>query len=368
MHSWTRIHTHINDYTIGNFVRSKINDKIITYNEQKDEFEEHQAVAFFDNGFAEKDDFIKVCFQTPSHRRYQKIICTKNFKILTKEGYKEAQHLSENDFLVGCCENPLSSCQEQILLGSLLGDGFLHISTLKASLRLENSEQLEYLMWKVDNLSCLKFAQQQKHADKYDSEFSLFLKNYYNMFYENHSSRELKEKTGRLYRTFSPEVFNKINVLGLAVFYLDDGSLIDNKVHICSKRFRHLSNCCFFDSLLERFKHFGLNGIKLNNGYRIMLSEESSFKFSNMIKEFVTPIMQYKLIQKHRNLYNSSLFMQEQSSVKYEKIFAKVIKLLPIKKEVATLRRFNVQTQNNTYLVGSAKEFSGVVVYNDMSE
>jgi len=372
LHSFTRIHTATKDYKMNTFVRNKINEKVLTYNEKKDEFEEQEPVSHFNNGLAKKEDFIKICFQTPSNRKFQQLVCTKNHNVMTKDGWKEAQNLTKDDYLVGFCDNLLSKNQEQILLGSMLGDGFLHKSTLKSSLRLENSEQPKYLKWKVDQLKCLNFKQTKC---RYDSEYNLFLKNYFDLFYENDFSKELKQKTGRLYRTFSQEVFEKLDILGLAILYLDDGSLVDSWdrndfcMHIGSKRFRHLEKCYFFEILLKSFKKFGLKGKKLNNGYCIELTKESSFKFSNMIKQFVIPEMQYKLFSEHRNCYDKKSFESEKQSIGREKYYVKVLKTGPMmKKESIKLLKYDIETPNHTYLVGSSREFSGVIVHNSNPE
>ena len=364
LHSWTRIHSNSRDYTIGDFVRNKIVDNVSTYNVKSGKFEQQQAVSHINAGLTTKENFIKIYFQTPSHRTYQKIVCTLDQKLLTKSGIRQAKDITVEDSFVGFYENPLNDIEEQILLGSLLGDGYLHKSTLKASLRLENSEQTSYLKWKVKQLSSLSFNQNQKHPDKFDSEYNFFLKRYYDMFYENEVSLELKNKTGRLYRAFSPEIFEKLDFLGLVILYLDDGSLIDNRVYIGSKRFRHLEKCTFFDHLLKSFERFGLKGSKLNNGYSILLSEKSSFAFSNLIRQLVIPQMQYKLIAHDRSFYNENLFAKNLFKTRQEKIFVNVIRVLPIKKEVLTLRMFNIETLNKTYLIGSAKDFSGIVSYN----
>jgi hypothetical protein len=158
--------------------------------------------------------------------------------------------------------------------------------------------------------------------------------------------------------------------LGLAIFYLDVGSLIDTKfVHISSKRFRHLSDCKFFDYILKSFKKHGLTGKRLNNGYCLELNEQSSWKFSELIKEYVVPELQYKLFPEHRNCYNAKLFEEKEVEIKREKIYVNVLKTTPMmKKESKVLLKYDIETSNHNYMVGSCRDFSGVVVHNSNPE
>jgi hypothetical protein len=363
MHSWNRIYTEKKDYPIGSFVRKNINEQILTYNEERDIIESQRVNCYKIYDYIKKEDFIKINFQTPSNRAYQKLACKQDRSFLTQNGWKQAKDLTLEDSLVSLTENLLSEDQEQILLGSMLGDGYLLTSELKTCFRLQNSEQKDYLKWKIDNLSCLRF---NYSNNRFTSDYFLFLKNYFNLFYRNDFSLQLRQKTGKLYRTFNEEIFNKINILALAVFYLDDGNFNKNAVHIGSKRFRHLQDCDFFENVLKSFKRFSLNGEILNNGYTIRLNKKSSYEFSNLIKHFVVKEMQYKLFPEHRDCFLKNSLCLESKIKRFNKVYFKVLEKKQIKKEVKCLSHFDVLTKNKTFLVGSSRNYGIITKCNEI--
>lgn len=370
MHPSTKIHTLEDIYSSSSFVKHKIKETMVSYNEATDTFDEFEPLEYFNNGMADRSEFIKVCFDVPTHRKYQKIICTKNHQIFTKKGWTEAQDLIIGDELLGCCENPMSIEEEQILIGSMLADGFLQKhSDLTASMSLANSEQPEYLAWKMKQLKSLKFYYTGRdERDSYRSESEMFLLNYYYNFYENEYSETLLKTSGKHYRSFTSDIVDKIDLLALAILYLDDGTIGRKdgaiRASISMKRFKHLNedmNKELFELLIKKFKQFDIDvemqadhkGLKINNIQH----------FSKLISHFVIPEMQYKLLDEHANNYQE--LTSTERKVKRDKIYTKVMKLCEISdKEAKCLTKYDIHTPTNSYMVGSSGDFSGIVVHN----
>jgi RecA/RadA recombinase len=367
MHASTKIHTLSDIYSSSSFVKHRIKEKMISYNEQTDSFEEFEPLNYFNNGQTNRENFIKICFEVPTHRMYQKLICTKNHEIFTRNGWIEAQNLAIGDELLSYCDNPLSIEEEQILIGSLLADGFMQTrGCLSASVSLANSDQPEYLQWKIKQLKSLKFYPTGgEDRVSFRSESEMFLLKYYKYFYENEFSKELFHKSGTHFRSFTSEIIDKMDLLALAVLYMDDGSISRKdgctRASISMKRLNYLSEIKneLFNLLINKFKQFNVdvelkeNGLKINNIQY----------FSQLISKFVIPEMQYKLMDCDTNNYQE--LKHTERIIKRDKIYTKVIKIEEISDKAAKcLTKYDIQTPTNSYMVGSSGDFSGVVVHN----
>lgn len=117
--------------------------------------------------------------------------------------------------------NYIDENAEQILLGSILGDGCISIPRLgkNAFFREEHTTKQEtYLIWKVNfikgyfKINTRKF---ERHNQKFiciTTNCSSLLTNLYNLFYKNKV------------KLVNRKILDKINELGLAVWYCDDGN------------------------------------------------------------------------------------------------------------------------------------------------
>jgi len=126
--------------------------------------------------------------------------------------------------------------EKQFLLACVLGDGCINKriinNTVQCRFLLHHSnKQADYFLWKVEKI--------RKILDKADSKNSTWR-------YENTSGRSkilsvkfernhpyFKNLYGFIYqnktKTFSKKVLNKLDIEGLAIWYMDDGSLYNYK-------------------------------------------------------------------------------------------------------------------------------------------
>jgi hypothetical protein len=107
--------------TIGKIVNQKLNYKVLSYNFDKNQFEMVEILNWFKKPSNYKE-FLHIKLKGfKQGAAYYSFRCTPDHLILTKDGYKRADNLKLNDKLCSP-NNPLSFIQQQMILGTLLGD------------------------------------------------------------------------------------------------------------------------------------------------------------------------------------------------------------------------------------------------------
>lgn len=182
----------------------------------------------------------------------------------------------------------LSREAEQILVGSLLGDG----SLLKKNKNHNSSfvehhciAQKEYILWKEKILAkhlIIKYREYYSHNHKYTEIRSLVnskLNHFYNLFYIN----DKKEVTKK--------ILSKLKPLGIAVLYCDDGS------------YNYANNSCelgvFFGDgniLIKRWfkEKYDINSTITKSGL-LRFNVIETKKFLKLIRRYVPKCMNYKV-------------------------------------------------------------------------
>ena len=184
----------------------------------------------------------------------------------------------------------LSKDAEQVLLGSLLGDGSLRKPKYSSSYSEAHSlKQKDYLLWKRDilnlphRLSLVCFNQLKEYFEiVYQTNALPQLIPYYNLFYPN----------GK--KIVTQEILDKLEPLAIATWYMDDGSY-DLEVHLAT-------NCFSYEShlLIQNWFKFkwGINTVIRQNKkkqYNIAIKRRDSPLFINLVKDYIPPSMQYKI-------------------------------------------------------------------------
>jgi hypothetical protein len=181
--------------------------------------------------------------------------------------------------------------QRQIVLGTVLGDGYLYRN---GRLQVEHREKdIEYLLWKHNKLCrlasgipkrCLRF---DKRTNKTYVSWRFYTKPTFKSLRILFYSKD-KKVVPRDSKKF------KLNPLGLAVWYMDDGGrgARTPKGMIISVRGYSESDRKFLKRYLE-----GRFSIKVNlhkNG-QLYFPIQTVEKFCRLIKPYVVPSMKYKL-------------------------------------------------------------------------
>lgn len=182
---------------------------------------------------------------------------------------------------------------EQVLIGSLLGDGNLRRPTKNRNAVYSEEhclKQADYLKWKNDFLGfkeCLvtRTDVRRKGKKTYQqcciySPATPELNVYHTLFYPN----------GK--KTITNTILNKLDLLGIIVWYCDDGSYHygNRQIVLCTDGHSKQEN----ELIITFFKEkYGIDFIYSCG--RLFLNRIEAAKFVNLIKDLMPPSMSYKL-------------------------------------------------------------------------
>lgn len=185
----------------------------------------------------------------------------------------------------------ISSEQEQVIWGTLLGDGSLELpkqganAYLKISHSLRQADYLAYIQRKLGSL--VSKAKEQKRRDR-DSEMIL---------------RTISHPTlTELYQLFYPdgkkavplEIAKVLQPLGLAIWFLDDGSKSSSGAKIATCSFK-LAEVQFLSDMLS-CKFQIENRVYMEDQYPLIYIRKAGFRrLRNLITSYVPPSMRYKV-------------------------------------------------------------------------
>ena len=234
----TMIATDTHDRTIKSICNSLIRgEKVMvkSFNERTKEFEFKEAI----NPLISKNrDVIEI--RTEGLNKLQ---CTPTHKIRTQRGYVCANELKvgEDYLLLDSPEKQktkyiLNKEQYQVMLGSYLGDGSLQKQSKFNTYRLnftQGVKQLNYLKWKTDSFNLTNSIKPIKSG--YTGKEDVYQSNYSPTFILDDAPFNL--------------VLRDLDSLGLAIWFMDDGS----KDRINSNNFSKEENEQLRDMLIRRF-------------------------------------------------------------------------------------------------------------------
>jgi len=237
----------------------------------------------------------------------QTIKCTLNHKILTSNGYVEANKLNIGDIVLSCYDKnhkdnmicqALNNDQLQVLYGSYLGDGNISQS-VKGRYRLKiihGKKQRQYCEWKgnmfgIDNIKYIKYNGYSK-TEAYSFSTKCFD---FNNSFENKTKIENGVEV-------SDWLMNNINEKGIAIWFMDDGSTQKHKLkdgtysyyaNIHSNKFDYESHLKF-KNLFYKF-NIKCNIKTSRKYYYLNFNKENTIILLNLIKEYIHEDLYYKL-------------------------------------------------------------------------
>ncbi len=180
--------------------------------------------------------------------------------------------------------------QKSIIIGSLLGDGYLRIVPGRKNALLEinhSFKQKEYVDWKYGKLKTIvktppKMRKSNggriayRFSTRQNPELTIFHKDFY-----QESKKFLPCKI-------------KFNPLILAVWFMDDGSRSRDTYYLNTQQFDFSSQ----QQLVEMLENqYGIVcSLNRDKEYtRIRIKQESAKSFKNLISGYIIPSMRYKL-------------------------------------------------------------------------
>lgn len=202
-------------------------------------------------------------------------------------------------------EISLSYEEEQVLIGGLLGDSWIGLSShsrYPSGCIAHCIEQYDYAVYKqkyLDRLTNKTYLANKydKRSDRHYQQAWINIKAqkallpYYNSFYKDKKKRIEKE------------MLYKIDALGLAIWYMDDGSAsYTNYGSLCGFLF---ATMCFSDEEIDLIRYFFKDKFNLNTTIHkdrcIYITAYSRETFLNLISKYVPDCMKYKISNKILN-------------------------------------------------------------------
>lgn len=196
----------------------------------------------------------------------------------------------------------LNQIQRSLVIGSVLGDASIILSQRRVTpyFKVAHCEkQKDYLLWKSDILkpfvnNVAKTIDKRGNSIMYsfNTVSHKELKFYHEIFYTNGI------------KTINKELINYLDALGLAVWFMDDGSKLNNcNFRISTDGFSEDENMILADILKSNFNLTAkVNRYQRNDKYFYYLSldKDNAIKMNELISPFFVNCMKYKLIDPQR--------------------------------------------------------------------
>jgi hypothetical protein len=185
----------------------------------------------------------------------------------------------------------LTKFERSIIIGSILGDGYLRIISGRKDAFLEINHSIkakEYVDYKYNSLKRLcESAPKERPNNENRVAYRFFTKQHkdltdiYGVFYKNN-------------RKIIPKDL-ELNPIIVAIWFMDDGSKCrDSDIYLNTQQFSILDQ----KRLVTLLRKIGIKS-RLNKDkkyYRIRIIKESIGDFMRMIDSYIIPSMRYKLV------------------------------------------------------------------------
>jgi Rad3-related DNA helicase len=342
MHPLTNITTDIGSIEIGKLVNHKINCKVLSFNKNTGVIEYKPIVRYL-----KRNNQMTYKIVAGSRAFY----ATLDHKIYTPFGLTKLRNLHAGDLvIINKCE--INKFQQQIILGSLLGDSSLHvIKRIKknrfkgpcARVKFQHGpKQFRYLDWKYNIMS-----EHVRTPPKtmVNAGFTKTIRRFSTKCY-------LYEyvKTTLINNKKHPNLkwLNQINDFGLAIWYMDDGSQSNGVVHFHTEGYTKHENFIIKSWLRSlgfpaRVLSYSKRKHKL---YYISIGRDGARKLAKRIAQFVPDFMRYKLPLGDWDLYDVSIENIRSKPVSYQPI----VKIEPFKQSIT----YDLEiADNHNYFAGS---------------
>lgn len=335
-------------FPIKKVVEEKIKGEVWSFNEDAGIFEPRKIIDWHYNGDVNNyKDYIHLETTAIQGNRFG-ITVTPSHEILTEKGWKEAQKIDIGENLVSKYESIMGADGEEFLKGCLIGDSHLSMRNKNtASLRLQDKNNPEYIKWKRDILSTLKWSNTVGY--RWDSEYT----------YEFGKLKKQIENRNPL-KVFTD---GKISDLALAVWIMDDGHYRkSHKSYLLSvKRFK--DNPEVLEGIKELFLNKGLN-CSYNKEGGFLFSVDSSTNIAERIRMYIPKCMEYKLPEWAVEANKSSGTILPTSSKIIKSEFVQVLsKRFASPRQMRQKGKYDISVEgNHNYISGGIK--NGVVVHN----
>lgn len=279
-------------------VDNRYNGEVKSVNLETGLVENKKIVNWFDNGEAKNWYLVKV--HKGTKQGVARFIVCDDHTFITPIGEMRLSDLKANDEVYVKGYHYLSDTDMSLVIGGLLGDGSIKHrrqskckeKSNKCSFRVVHGhKQDDYCRWKYEKMSPAFF---RENAFKIGKRYSDF---------ESKMTEEiewlLKYKEKSAIRFVDDELLSKIDLISLAIWYLDDGTY--SGTHAKWGKGKSTIYCTKLDAESKKKiaqKIFELTGAMFTvSERRLTASGENSWKFQSAIAPYVPRCMSYKMHQ-----------------------------------------------------------------------
>ena len=303
----TKIRTNEGHIPIGRIVNQKLPVLVASYNEDKQIVEYKNIVDY--HKIKVSHPVLKIGVGYRGHGNRDKYItCTDNHEFYTPTGWKQAKDLKQGDIVYHFTESfPYEI--KQLILGSLLGDASINANDKNGGYRCvhftQSDKQIAYFNYKKNLLGKYVLGERTRTSG------------YGSLMHDMHTTTNLElnkflneycMKNGKKFVT--QEWCNELDPMGLAFWYMDDGSISnrDNdklgcRIHIATNGFSLQENKTLANMLRDRFGIKATIGDKETyKGYTLILDVKNTERFCSLIAPYVCDSMKYKLPKKYQDI------------------------------------------------------------------
>jgi recombination protein RecA len=351
---------------IGKIVNQKMPVEVLSYDQELGKVVPKKVTNWFNNGATE--EFLHFVVERPGggtgHGRAIMDL-TRNHLVRTPGGWREAGELAVGDRVMLAQPHLLSPSQQQLILGSVMGDGNLSRPVRRedhsARFRMgHGARQAAYLDWKLSLLANVP------HTRTVNAKGAVFVD--FTPLAELDELREVVyQGDGKKHLTW--DYLKKLTPLALAIWYMDDGCFTlrskglqertrggSGRIEICVEAMSPGTR----DRLMQYLRDtHGLNVRLRSSGARrvsvLVFTTSASEKFQKLVAPFVHPSMAYKLLPRFRGQ-----FTVEPDFVKpvIRPVPAKVLSI-SAKRDLTIMSRYDIEVE------GSHNYFAdGIMVHN----
>jgi recombination protein RecA len=351
---------------IGKIVNQKMPVEVLSYDPELGKVVPKRVINWFNNGATE--EFLHFVVERPGggtgHGRAIMDL-TRNHLVRTPGGWREAGELAVGDRVMLAQPHLLSPSQQQLILGSVMGDGNLSRPSRRedhsARFRMgHGAKQAAYLDWKLSLLANVPYARTVNAKGAVFADFTPLA--------ELDELREVVyQGDGKKHLTW--DYLKKLTPLALAIWYMDDGCFTlrskglqertrggSGRIEICVEAMSPGTR----DRLMQYLRDtHGLNVRLRSSGARqvsvLVFTTSASEKFQKLVAPFVHPSMAYKLLPRFRGQ-----FAVEPDFVE------PVIRPVPAKVlSISAKRDFTIMSRYDIEVEGSHNYFAdGIMVHN----
>lgn len=188
----------------------------------------------------------------------------------------------------------LSPDQKSLVIGSLLGDGYLEPNWSKTNYRLKvqhSVAQRDYVLWKHSLLSDWVLTEPKGQLVNHSIRFRTIshpeLTKFRELFYSGNE------------KIVPEDIVDYLDPLALAVWFMDDGNVKrwngqPGAFHLNSQSFSLADNKVLARALLNRYKLRA--SLENNHGYtRLYIGKSYVDRFAKIVRTYVISSMSYKL-------------------------------------------------------------------------